>query len=111
MNKKRMQKTKTKKRAKALIIKARPRRVPNYERIFFGKQKLHAAKRHDIGIVRLQRWQTHRHYILAAVPRASITALMRVFVTIARWTAHAKKSAQSARKATKIRFMRYTRVL
>ena len=33
-----------------------------------------------------------------------ITALMRVFVTMARWTAHANKSAHIARKAKKRRF-------
>ena len=44
-----------------------PRRVPNYERIFFGKQTpIHnATKRRGIGRVRLWRWQTCRRDILA----------------------------------------------
>ena len=68
--KNRMQKEReTKKRAKNINKSEPPRRVPNYERIFLQQtkqQKRHATKRHGIGIVRLQRWQTILRYVFAA---------------------------------------------
>ena len=53
------------KRAKGIYKSEPPRRAPNVERTFS------VPKRYGIGRVRLRRWQTYRHYILAAVPRAS----------------------------------------
>ena len=103
--------TRNKKTRKVWIIKARPRRVPNVERTFYSKQKLHSTKRHDIGIVRLQRWQTILRYVFAARRAPQITVLGEYFCRADIMSTPSGKSAHGAQKAAKNAAPAYPRVL
>ena len=102
---------KNKKPRKVWIMKARPRCAPNVERTFYSKQKRHATKRHGIGIVRLQRWQTILRYVYAARRAPQITVLGEYFCRADIMSTPSGKSAHGALKAAKCRFIHHTRVL